>query len=286
MPLSRLLRYLAPNFVTALGMLFGFASLLATHEHRFVDAGWLIIWAVLLDRVDGFVARLFKATSAFGVQMDSFADAVNFGIAPAFLVAVSLGSSPALGFAEGTGAMLLLGACVLWALANVVRLAKFNVVADDPGSGPKVFWGVPTTLAAGLLVIWYLVLLEYAPAGAPLGGADAFTSPHILGSWHTPVQAWSYVPAAMIVGAIAMVSSLPIPKLAPMRSRSLTIAVLVTVLVGYVCGFLRTLPDFMALMPTTWLVACLIWSQLSSQARGLRPPAVFPDPGPLRRNRE
>ena len=85
------------------------------------------------------------------------------------------------------------------------------------------------------------------------------------------------------VGALAMVSSLPIPKLGRMRSRALTIAVVGTVLVGYVCGFMRTLPDFMALMPTTWLVACLLWSQLSTQARGLRPPAVFPDPGPLRR---
>nr|MCH9687301.1 CDP-alcohol phosphatidyltransferase family protein [Deltaproteobacteria bacterium] len=69
MPPKRLLRYLAPNLVTSVGVLFGLASIVASFEQRFADAAWLIMWAVLLDRIDGLVARLLKATSPFGVQM-------------------------------------------------------------------------------------------------------------------------------------------------------------------------------------------------------------------------
>lgn len=280
MPLHRFLRYVAPNLVTALGMCFGLMSLVACYEHRYVDAAWLIIWAVLTDRLDGLVARSLRATSDFGVQMDSFADALNFGIAPAFLVFVTLEDATAIGFAEGTGRVVLMGACGLWALANVFRLAKFNVVAEQPDS-PKVFFGVPTTLAAGTLAIWYLVLAKYAGPGAPVA-FEPFGGPRLLGDWAVPASIWGYVPAVMIAGAFLMASSLPIPKLAALPSRPLTIALVAAVLSGYVCGMLRTLPEYMTLLPTSWLVMSLLWSQLSERARSLSPPPILPDPGPLR----
>ncbi len=280
MPPGRFLRYVAPNAVTALGMLFGLLSLVASYEHRFVDAAWLIIWGVLLDRLDGLVARSLRATSDFGVQMDSFADAINFGIAPAFLMFVTLEDATALGFAQGTGRLVLLGACGLWALANVFRLAKFNVVAEQPVAGPKVFFGVPTTLAAGVLVIWYLVLTKYGMPGAAL--AADFGGPRVLGDWAVAPSAWSYMPAAMIAGAFLMASNLPIPKLEKVRSKPLWFCVLSAVITGYLCGFARMLPEYMALMPTGWLIASLVWSQLSPRARGMSPPAILPDPGPLR----
>lgn len=273
--MPRWFRFAPANLVTSLGMLFGLASLVATHEHRFVDAGWLIIWAVLLDRIDGFVARSLKATSEFGVQMDSFADAINFGVAPAFLMYVSLSSAPILGFESGSGHMLLLAACGLWVLANVFRLAKFNVVADDP-SAPKVFFGVPTTLAAGALVTWYLVLHKYAPGSAVLGDAGAFTGPKLFGAVTIGTGVWAYIPAAMLAGAFLMVSNVPTPKLVPLRYKALTVTVLTLVAVGYVCGFARYMPDVMALMPTGWLVVSLIWSQVSANARGFEVPAFLP----------
>jgi CDP-diacylglycerol--serine O-phosphatidyltransferase len=282
MPLSRFLRYVAPNVVTATGMLFGLLSLVASYEGRLVDAAWLIIWAVLVDRLDGLVARSLKATSDFGVQMDSFADAINFGIAPAFLVFVTLEDLPSLGFARGTGRMVLMAACGLWPLANVFRLAKFNVVTDVPKSGPKVFFGVPTTLAAGVLVIWYLVLLKYGAPAGPLH-VEPFGGPRLAGDVTVPVGVWGYVPAAMIAGAFLMASNLPIPKLQGFPSKAFTFAVLAVVLAGYACGFARMLPEFMALMPTSWLIVSLVWSQLSPHARGLTPPPVLPttDAGPL-----
>lgn len=277
MPATRFLRYLAPNLVTSLGMLFGLASIVASIEHRLADAGWLIIWAVLLDRVDGFVARLLKATSPFGVQMDSFADALNFGVAPAVLMYRTLDAVPELGLDQGAGRVLLLGACGLWVLANVFRLAKFNVIAEEPGSHHPMFYGVPTTLAAGTLVIWYLVLLRYSPLGVSTGQAELIWGPRLLGEGVlVPMSVWGYVPAAMLVGAFLMASNLPTPKLGRLPSQALTMIVLAGVLAGFVCGFARVLPEFMAIMPTTWLVGSLAWGQLSSKARAVPPPNFLP----------
>jgi CDP-diacylglycerol---serine O-phosphatidyltransferase len=273
---TRFLRYLAPNLVTSVGMLFGLASIVASFEHRLADAGWLIIWAVLLDRVDGFVARLLRATSPFGVQMDSFADALNFGVAPAVLVYCTLDAVPELGLHHGAGRMLLLGAGGLWVLANVFRLAKFNVIAEEPGHHP-VFYGVPTTLAAGTLVIGYLVLLRYTPLGVTTGQAALIVGPKLLGEGMTlPNSIWGYIPAAMLVGSFLMASNLPIPKLGRLPSRPLTAFVVGNALAGFVCGFARVLPEYMALMPTTWLLVSLVWGQLSPQARALPPPTFLP----------
>jgi CDP-diacylglycerol---serine O-phosphatidyltransferase len=277
MPVSRFLRYLAPNLVTSLGMLFGLASIVASFEHRLADAGWLIIWAVLLDRVDGFVARLLRATSPFGVQMDSFADALNFGVAPAVLMYCTLDALPELGLHQGAGRVLLLGACGLWVLANVFRLAKFNVIAEEPGNHHPMFYGVPTTLAAGALVIWYLVLLRYTPLGLTTGQAELMRGPRLLGEGVVlPMSIWGYIPAAMLVGSFLMASNLPTPKLGRLPSRALTLFVVGNALAGMVCGFARVLPEYMALMPTVWLVVSLVWGQVSRQARSLPPPSFLP----------
>ena len=79
-------RYLVPNGCTALSMLFGCASAVCSSTQQFELAAWLILWGVLLDKLDGLMARLMNATSNFGVQFDSFADFIVFGIAPAALV--------------------------------------------------------------------------------------------------------------------------------------------------------------------------------------------------------
>ncbi|MEM6991910.1 MAG: CDP-alcohol phosphatidyltransferase family protein [Myxococcota bacterium] len=268
------LRYAAPNLVTALGLVFGLMSLIAASEHRFVDAGWLIIWCVLIDRLDGLTARSLNASSEFGVQMDSLADAVNFGVCPGYLMYVTLSSVPALGFSEGTGHVLLLAAFVLWVLANVYRLAKFNVVSED---APGVFFGVATTLAAGVMTIWYLVLLKYAPAGSPLAEPGAFRGPRLLGGLEIPLSAWSYLPAVMIVLALLMASNAPMPKLGKFPSKLGTAFVLVSAGLGFLCGFLRYLPEFMAWMPTLWIVLFLAWGQVNPKWRSLRAPEYLPD---------
>lgn len=274
-PMQKFLRYLAPNLVTSTGLLFGLLSLVSTSEGRFVDAGWLIIWAVMLDRMDGLVARTFRATSPFGVQMDSFADAINFGVAPAFLVYSMLTSVPALGFIDGFGRTLLLGACALWVLATVFRLAKFNVVAESEAP-PDVFLGVPTTLAAGLLVIWVLVLLKYTAPETVLGEPEAFWGPRLYGGLQLTMGAWSYLPATMLLGAFLMASNLPQPKLKPHKQKVLSVIIMVGAASGFLFAFLRFMPDYMALLPSTWLAIALVWSVLSPNARQIPSPPFLP----------
>lgn len=277
MSASRFFRYLAPNLVTALGMLFGLIALAAIHEGRFVSAAWLIIWAVLIDRLDGLVARTLKATSDFGVQMDSLADAFNFGLVPAALVYVSLGSTPELGFDHGGRHVLLSVACVMWFLAAVFRLAKFNVITEQPES-KHLFFGVATTLAAGTLATWYIVLHKYSPEGAPLGSGELFRGPYVLGGWQTSPQMWAYLPPAMILGALLMASNLPSPKLGKSRYLWLNVILIVGVGGGFICGFARIMPDLMALLPSVWIVSSLIWGQTSKDMRGLEPPSFLPPP--------
>src|SRR4051812_1624537 len=98
--MTRVLRYLAPNLITLSSMIFGLVSLWSAHNGNFALAAWLIIYAVLCDRIDGLVARALKATSELGMQLDSFADFLNFGVAPAYLVLTYLSWRRDLPFAD------------------------------------------------------------------------------------------------------------------------------------------------------------------------------------------
>jgi CDP-diacylglycerol--serine O-phosphatidyltransferase len=269
------LRYLAPNAVTVLGMICGLMSLVSAHEGRWPEAGYYVIWAVLLDNLDGPIARALKASSPFGAQMDSFADFLNFGVAPGYLVYLSLRDVEPTGFTEPTGHALLAIACTAWVLANVIRLARFNVTPETKG----VLYGIPTTLAAGVLVIWFLALVKYSPRGSALAAPDFFDEPHLFGDWTFPVHAWSYFPAAMIAGAAMMVSNLPNPKIGGLRNKVILGLVLLGVLAGYVFNVLRMFPEALMILPTGWLVFFLVWGQVSPKAKGMRPPPLFPQDG-------
>src|SRR5688572_2150309 len=159
---ARFLRYLAPNLMTLSSMIFGLVSLWAAARNDPALSAWMIIYAVLTDRLDGLVARALKGTSELGMQLDSFADFLNFGVAPAYLVLSYLSSRPDLPFQDGTGQTLLWIACGGYMLCAVFRLARYNILTDDQVA-TKMFFGFPTTLAGGLLAIWMLVMLKYDP---------------------------------------------------------------------------------------------------------------------------
>ncbi|HTM21076.1 MAG TPA: hypothetical protein VL172_11225, partial [Kofleriaceae bacterium] len=114
-----------------------------------------------------------------------------------------------------------------------------------------------------------------APAGAPLHAAD-FGGPHLLGDWTTPEMAWQLVPAGMWVGAFLMVSSLRVRKLGMLSSKAATVFVMSNVAAGYLLGFARLLPEYLIVPPTLWLVLYII-KGLSSDARKIAPPPVFPE---------
>ncbi|WP_235738890.1 CDP-alcohol phosphatidyltransferase family protein [Nocardioides alcanivorans] len=127
------LRVTAPSLFTTANMACGFSSvLLATNEH-FQLAAVLIAVAIIMDIADGAVARLVGATSPFGVQLDSLADLVSFGLAPAFLVYTwVLPEWPTVGW----------GAAFLWLACAGFRLARFNFTID-PTDDKRYFVGLP-----------------------------------------------------------------------------------------------------------------------------------------------
>src|SRR5580765_3811087 len=129
--MSRYVRYMVPNFITLSSMVFGLVSLYSTHNGDASLAAWMVIYAVLTDRLDGLVARAMKATSELGMQLDSFADFLNFGIAPAFLVLTYLTHRPELPFHDGSAHYWLFAGCGAYMLCAVFRLARYNVLSDD-----------------------------------------------------------------------------------------------------------------------------------------------------------
>jgi CDP-diacylglycerol--serine O-phosphatidyltransferase len=149
-PRRRLVPFTAvlPNLVTLLGLCAGLTAIRMAVEHRFDIAVAAIIFAIILDGIDGRLARYFRATSRFGEQLDSLADFVNFGVAPALFVFVwridelsSFGWICALVFAICTG----------------LRLARFNaaLLAEEPRPdwARDFFVGVPAPAGAGLILL-------------------------------------------------------------------------------------------------------------------------------------
>jgi len=114
-------------------------------------AAFLVFVAMLLDALDGPVARLAKLTSKFGAQLDSLADAISFGVAPALLM---------LTFSRVFHPRLLWIIAVLYVLCAVLRLARFNVTHDDDPSHDS-FCGLPSPAAAGMVAS--LVIVDPGP---------------------------------------------------------------------------------------------------------------------------
>ena len=275
---ARFLRYLAPNVITLSSMIFGLVSLWSSHNGNFHLAAWLIIYAVLTDRLDGLVARAVKGTSELGMQLDSFADFLNFGVSPAFLVLTYLSSRADLPYFDRSSLAhtMLFVACGGYMLCAVFRLARYNVLTDDQVA-TKMFFGFPTTLSGGMMVIWILLLLKYDPSYVPFGGAKLFGD-----SLRTPLWVWKYFPIAVAVLGYLMASRLPMPKVGMTKNKLVSAFLLTLVSIGYVCGFAMHYPEICFGMPTIWSLMFLIWGQASPTARAMYPPPLFPKKQPER----
>ncbi len=132
-------RYVIPNLVTLANMFCGFLTIIYASSDRFEKAAVAIGIAILLDGLDGRVARRLNATSPFGVEFDSFSDLVSFGIAPSLLMYFWCFQE----LADEFGVLV----CFLFALCAAGRLARFNIESETLSS----FSGLPTPGAAGLV---------------------------------------------------------------------------------------------------------------------------------------
>jgi len=237
-------RYVPPNLVTAFGLALGLLSIVAVIEGRLTDAAWLILFCVLVDQADGFVARLFNATSAFGVQMDSFSDLVTFGVCPAVLVAGALlgGRSEPPTLIE---ALLVVPGCALYVICAAARLARFNLLTDV--YGPDYFFGFATTLCGAIVPVYFLIVTRH------------FTDP-----------LWVEVmPGILAVLGLLMVSNVPLPKVRRRKARWLNIFQMVNVVGVYLCGLARAWPEYLGFLLLLYLAVGGTWCQI----RRIRPPA-------------
>lgn len=130
---------LLPNICTSFNLLLGVMAMVAIIHQQYLLGSGLIVVAALMDRLDGILARRLQVVTQFGKELDSLADLVSFGVAPALLAyAVSLHIWTALGLA-----------CIsLYVLGGAYRLARFNV-AESQG----FFLGLPITVAGAILAV-------------------------------------------------------------------------------------------------------------------------------------
>jgi CDP-diacylglycerol--serine O-phosphatidyltransferase len=146
-------RTLLPNLITLLALCAGLTAIRVAVENRLELALAAIVLAVLLDGIDGRVARMLKGTSRFGAELDSLADFVNFGVAPALILYFW-------GLAELKSAGWI--AALVFAICAALRLARFNVMIDDPSKpawAANFFTGIPAP--AGAITVLLPIYLNF-----------------------------------------------------------------------------------------------------------------------------
>ncbi|HJZ88606.1 MAG TPA: CDP-alcohol phosphatidyltransferase family protein [Polyangia bacterium] len=275
----RLWRFAVPNLITATSLTFAFLSVMNAISGHTVPAAWFALYCVLTDKLDGFAARLLGATSAFGVQFDSFADFASFGVAPATLFYSYLSRNPALGFqAPGPLRVTLQVATVLYVLLVAFRLARFNVSA--PTGGTKLYFGVPTTQMGGTLLALFVTFLKYGDPHATGIGLDRFHGPHLLGHTQVPTEAWHYWPLIMLAGGALMVSRLRVPKLGLTQNRVANAIIVANILGVYGFGVIQWLPEYLAGVGLAYLGMSVIYGQVVQSAREATRPPLFAGPQP------
>jgi CDP-diacylglycerol---serine O-phosphatidyltransferase len=169
LPRGLTLRALIPNAITAAALCSGLTGIRFAIGGEWGQAVLAIVIAGLLDGIDGRIARLLKAQSRFGAELDSLADNVSFGVAPALVLYLwSLQDLPRLGWF----------AALAFAIACALRLARFNAridLADEPRKAAGFLTGVPAPVGAGLV---FLPLYLWIATGN-----EQFRHPLLISAW-------------------------------------------------------------------------------------------------------
>lgn len=224
------LRAMVPNAITAAALCAGLTGIRFAILQDWHQAVLAIILAGMLDGIDGRIARLLKAQSRFGAELDSLADNVSFGVAPALILFLwSLQELPRLGWF----------ASLAYAIACALRLARFNAridQADEPRKAAGFLTGVPAPVGAGLallpMYLWFV------------SGREELRQPVLVGLWL----------AAMAFLMISSVATLSWGKLRPRKSIRIGVLAIVGLvgaasltepwwtLIGICAVYLATLP--------------------------------------------
>ena len=245
-------RVLIPNIFTLLGLCAGLTAIRMAIEHRWDLAVAALVFAAFLDGIDGRIARLLKAQSRFGAELDSLADSLSFGMAPALVLFLwSLSDMTQIGWF----------AALAFAVCGALRLARFNAqidVKDQPHKSAGFLTGVPAPVGAGLA---FLPMYLWLATGDPL-----FRDPRLVAPWT----------ALMAFLMISNVATLSWTLMRPRRDVRLA----VILLVGMLFAALLVAPwwtlvvicaGYLALLPYAW----------TRYARIKRQRAAVPVPAPF-----
>ncbi len=147
-------KILIPNFFTGMNMLIGLVSVFYSISGDFINAAWLIMLSTVLDKLDGTTARLFNASSEFGVEFDSFSDFVSFSLAPAILVFSYFSKIPSIKILEHP---YFVAVVPLYVIFCAVRLARYNSYQSEDHD---YFSGLTSTMSGGLIAAYMAFAIE------------------------------------------------------------------------------------------------------------------------------
>lgn len=217
-------RFILPNAFTSMNFLLGvfaicwatgaFDSLVTTTDTLRM-ASYFIILSVLLDKLDGFAARLVNASSEFGAQFDSLADLIAFGLAPAFCVFFTYKTQAPEWFNNNLPLVIVVFS--IYVLCAAMRLAKYN--ACDSDTYHHHFSGLPSTFAGAINAVLIVFLKD-------------------KGIFADPSSALAVLPiCVMLVTGFLMVTPLFLPKLQPRKNKAIMAFQCVLIVLVYFAGF-------------------------------------------------
>jgi len=176
-------RMILPNAITLIGVCIGLTSIKFALDGKFALAIIAILFAGLMDALDGRIARLIKGTSKMGKELDSLGDVISFGVAPAFIMYFW-----SLQYLDKLGWFV----CLMYVVCVALRLARFNVNSEEePSWKDDFFEGVPAP-AGGIIVLMPLVL--------------SFSG---LGEFFFKINYDLVVPTFFIIVSILLISTVP-----------------------------------------------------------------------------
>lgn len=224
---------LVPNMITVMSLCAGMTGIRFALDGNWHFAVGAIAIASVLDTLDGRMARLLKGASRFGAELDSFADFIAFGVAPAVIIYLWATHSVSLGWT----------AALFFATCMALRLARFNIALDDDEAAPfdaAFFKGTPAPAAAGIAMLPLLLSLEFGDAYLAQSGVVAL---------------W------MVLAGILMISTVPTFSFKRLKMKRRH-ALLVLILVGLVLASLTAEPwltissvvlAYLVSIPFSWL---------------------------------
>jgi len=179
-----------PSLFTIGNMAFGFFAIFAAFNKEFSMAGWFIIGSMVMDALDGRIARLVNGESSFGVEMDSLADFLSFALAPAFIMYM---------FHLKDFGFWGYPVAFVYALCGALRLARFNVLSHEGKASKQYFAGLPVPAAAGILASFVIL---YSIFEINDGNSIDIVS-------HQMPLMYNIMPFVMIALGLLMVSTIP-----------------------------------------------------------------------------